>query len=209
MMIKHSLKRRFYFFAMNSNKNVGLNRREAAMHSMLRGALLQVGSLTSVGCLLSCNAVIGLNKLSIESAVGSDAAVINNVGCTTNAECTQQATLAAANNPANADAGLAGKVPAICLEGNCVTLTSEDCTAVTGDYENDKAIVIGSLFAIQGTTATQNIPRLQSAQLAIEEVNAAGGIPTGTAGSSRPLVMVSCNTSVDLVRAATHLTSDV
>jgi len=179
------------------------------MHSMLRGALLQVGSLTSVGCLLSCNAVIGLNKLSIESAVGSDAAVINNVGCTTNAECTQQATLAAANNPANADAGLAGKVPAICLEGNCVTLTSEDCTAVTGDYENDKAIVIGSLFAIQGTTATQNIPRLQSAQLAIEEVNAAGGIPTGTAGSSRPLVMVSCNTSVDLVRAATHLTSDV
>ncbi len=179
------------------------------MHSILRGALLQVGGLASVGCLLSCNSVLGLNKLSIESAVGSDAAVITPVGCTTNAECTTHATLVAANDPANADAGSVGKVPAICLEGSCVTLTSQDCTTVTGDYENDMAIVIGSLFATQGTTATQNIPRQQSATLAIEEINAAGGIPTTTAGTARPLVMVSCNTSVDLTRAANHLVNDV
>ncbi len=182
------------------------------MHGMLRGALIQVGSLASIGCLLGCNSVLGLNKLSIESAVGSDAAVVNSVACTTNAECTEQATLAAANDPANADAGSgSSKVPAICLqsEGHCVTLTSDDCTTVTGDYEDDKSIIIGSLFATQGTTATQNIPRQQSAMLAIEEVNAAGGIPASTVGSAPPLVMVSCNTSVDLVRAATHLVSDI
>jgi ABC-type branched-subunit amino acid transport system substrate-binding protein len=182
------------------------------MRSMLRGALVQVGGLASVGCLLSCNTVLGLNKLSISSAVGSDAAVVTSVGCTTNVECTEQATLAAANDPANADAGSGStKVPAICLQpdGHCVTLTSEDCTTVTGDYENDKAIVIGSLFATIGTTATQNVPRQQSAMLAIEEINAAGGIPTSTAGSARPLVMVSCNTSVDLSRAANHLVNDI
>jgi branched-chain amino acid transport system substrate-binding protein len=181
------------------------------MHSMLRGALLQAGSLASVGCLLSCNAVIGLNKLSIESAVVPDAAVPV-IGCTTNAECTELATAAAANDPANADAGsVATKVPAICLQpdGHCVTLTSQDCTTVTGKYEDDRSIVIGSLFAVQGATAAQNIPRQQSAMLAVEEVNAAGGIPSTTVGSSRPLVMVSCNTSGNIIRAATHLVSDI
>ena len=177
-------------------------------HLQIR-TLRRASSLFVIGGVVGCNAVIGLNKMSIDTAVGNDAAVVNPVGCTTNAECTELAT--AAGDP-NADAGAgSSKVPAICLqpEGHCVMLTSEDCRTVTGDYENDRAIVVGSLFAVQGTTATQNIPRQQSAMLAVEEVNAAGGIPTNTAGSSRPMVMVSCDTSVNLVRAANHLVHDV
>jgi len=49
----------------------------------------------------------------------------------------------------------------------------------------------------------------RSATLAVEEVNKSGGIPSSTAGISRPLVMVSCNTTGDLVRASTHLVSDL
>ncbi len=146
-------------------------------------------------------------------SISSDASS-NVVGCATNAECTEQATLAATNDPANSnnDAGAGTTtVPAVCMqpEGRCVTLTSEDCSTVTGDYQNDKSIVIGSLFATQGSTAAQNIPRQQSAVMAVEEINLLGGIPTNVAGISRPLVMVSCNASVNAIRAATHLVSDV
>ena len=102
-------------------------------------------------------------------------------------------------------------VPAICQPstGKCVNLLSEDCGVVTGEYADDQAIVIGSLFQTLGTTATQNIPRQQSAMLAIEEINAAGGIPSTKAGEARPLVMVSCNASTDLVRAANHLVTNL
>jgi branched-chain amino acid transport system substrate-binding protein len=128
--------------------------------------------------------------------------------CETNLECTEAATLAAVGG---ADASANSTVPAVCLqaEHRCVTLLSDDCKTVTGDYTDDRAIIIGSLFATQGTTAAQNIPRQQSATLAVEEINAAGGIPSSTAGISRPLVMVSCDVSTELVRAATHLVSDV
>lgn len=174
---------------------------------------LRVGGLALLGGLLGCSVVTGLDKLSIENASSSGSGGSGSVtGCTTNAECTEQATQAAAADAAvsNADAG-ADKVPAICIQstGQCVTLVSEDCSTVTGDYENDKAIVIGSLFATQGATAAQNIPRQQSATLAVEEINNAGGIPTSVAGVYAPLVMVSCNTSVNAIRAATHLASEI
>ena len=75
------------------------------MPRMLQPALLRAMGFATVGSLFGCNTVIGLNKLSIETAVGSDAtssdASLNNAGCTTNAECTEQATAAAANDPAN------------------------------------------------------------------------------------------------------------
>jgi branched-chain amino acid transport system substrate-binding protein len=150
--------------------------------------------------------VIGLNKLST-----GDEKPTTEPGCTTNLECTEQATAAAAAIGADAAIDDKGTVPAVCLqsEHRCVNLLSEDCKTITGDYANDRAIVIGSLFAVQGTTATQNIPRQQSATLAVEEINSIGGIPSSEAGNAHPLVMVSCDTSVDLVRAATHLATDL
>jgi ABC-type branched-subunit amino acid transport system substrate-binding protein len=61
-----------------------------------------------------------------------------------------------------------------------------------------------------GTTAPTNIPRQQSAELAIEQINAAGGVPSGsTSANPRPLVMVSCDESTNLVRAAGHLVNDL
>lgn len=155
---------------------------------------------------LGCSTVIGLDKLSAAADELVDGG--GQPACTTNAECTDRATQAA--KAASSD-GSAGVVPAVCLQsqGHCATLTSDDCKTVTGDYLNDRAILVGSLFTIQGTTATQNVPRQQSATLAVEEINAAGGIPSSTAGQARPLVMVSCDTSADLVRAATHLVSDL
>jgi len=163
-------------------------------------------SIVALTSLIGCNTVIGLDKFSIDTAVGTDSGP---GGCTTNAECIEHFTaLASANSQ---DGGTATEVPAVCVkpEGQCVQLTSDDCWTVTGDYESDSAIVIGSLFAIQGTTSTQNIPRQQSAMLAIEEINRVGGIPTGTAGSARPLVMVSCDTTVNLERAARHLVDEL
>ena len=162
----------------------------------------------ALASLLGCNSVIGLNKLSVSETakvqVNSDASAPE---CTSNQDCTDQLTAAYTGDGGTTD----GKIPGVCLkpDGKCVQLTSEDCTTITGDYLNDTAIIVGSLFATQGTTATQNIPRQQSATLAVEEVNTNGGIPTGVAGSSRQLVMVSCNTTGGLVRAATHLVQDV
>ena len=156
-----------------------------------------------------CSVVIGLDKLSMQNTASntSDSATPAS-GCKTNAECTDQATADAAGTDAGA---VDGKVPAICLKdvGHCAPLLSTDCATVTGDYLNDRAVVIGSLFAIHGTTATQNIPRQQSATLAVEEINAAGGLPSTTIGVGLPLVMVSCDTTGSLVRAATHLVSDI
>jgi len=136
------------------------------------------------------------------------------LGCTSNADCTKLATAAAISGSAGATSTTSTSpnvVPAVCLPatGKCVPLLSEDCNLVTGDYSNDRSIVIGSLFQTVGTTATQNLPRQQSAVLAIEEVNASGGVPSSKAGVGRPLVMVSCNASTDLVRAANHLVQDL
>ena len=147
--------------------------------------------------------------------------------CTTNQECVDRLSAAATSAGAGGGAGKGGsagmagsggaapggKVAAVCVKkptAHCAALLSEDCTGITGDYLNDQAIVLGSLFSIKGTTAPTNIPRQQSAALAIEQINTAGGVPAGsTSANGRPLVLVSCDESTNLVRAATHLVSDL
>jgi len=167
---------------------------------------------------MGCNALIGLNDLSIatDGGTGPDAGGSTGAGggmpdCQTNAECTQRATMAATAR-GDTEAGIAGMVPAICVqpEGRCVELLSPDCASITGDYLNDKAIVLGTLFSTKGAQAATNIPRQQSATLAVEEINAVGGIPASpTSGATRPLVVVSCDESTDLSRAATHLVTEL
>ena len=95
---------------------------------------------------------------------------------------------------------------------HCVKLLSEDCEGITGDYSNNQAIFLGSLFSTKGSTSntSTNLPRQQSAALAIEQINAAGGVPDGsTSAHPRPLVMISCDESTNLVRAAKHLVDDL
>jgi ABC-type branched-subunit amino acid transport system substrate-binding protein len=132
--------------------------------------------------------------------------------CSTNQECTDAATQAAAETGAGGEANIDGVVPAVCImpEGRCETLLSEDCDAITGDYLNDRAILIGSLFSTKGPQAATNIPRQQAAALAVEQINDVGGVPAGeTSADARPLVLVSCDETTNLVRAAEHLVKDL
>jgi branched-chain amino acid transport system substrate-binding protein len=94
----------------------------------------------------------------------------------------------------------------------CVRLLSPDCTAVHGDYENDRAIFVGTLFK-QGATAGDvgaSPDALSAIHLAFDELrNTHGGLPDPAGATSRPLVTVECNQTQDPVRATTHLADDV
>ncbi|MFO7181305.1 MAG: ABC transporter substrate-binding protein [Pseudomonadota bacterium] len=147
---------------------------------------------------IACNSIVGLDDFSIQE-VSKDPNVVGE--CTTNQECVDRAT---------ARAGRGEEVPAVCVkpEGRCVELLTEDCGIVTGDYKNDNSIVLGSLFSITGAQSATNIPRQQSAMLAIEEINKVGGVP-GPGGTPRELVLVSCDEGLDLMRVANHLVKDL
>jgi ABC-type branched-subunit amino acid transport system substrate-binding protein len=125
--------------------------------------------------------------------------------CTTNRECTEKA---AAELGAGGEGNDAAASVCIKAEGRCQPLLSEDCDGVTGDYLNDRAILLGSLFSTKGTQAATNVPRQQAAALAIEQINAVGGVPSNE-DEPRPLVMVHCDESTNLVRAAQHLVKDL
>jgi ABC-type branched-subunit amino acid transport system substrate-binding protein len=126
--------------------------------------------------------------------------------CQTNQECTDKAAAMGVGGEASDNAASVCRMP----EGKCVKLLSEDCDHITGDYLNDRAIIVGSLFSTKGAQAATNIPRQQAAALGIEQINAVGGVPAGeTSADARPLVMVSCDESTNLVRAAEHLVKDL
>ncbi|HTU59042.1 MAG TPA: hypothetical protein VMF89_11425, partial [Polyangiales bacterium] len=96
----------------------------------------------------------------------------------------------------------------VCVQAShtCVPVKSEDCATVTGDYRNDDAIIIGAMYAFSGAQAGTSTARHNAALLAIQEIASAGGIPRGdSSASARPLAMVSCDASVDVVRAGEHL----
>ncbi len=128
--------------------------------------------------------------------------------CKTNAECTGRLSADGTNRPA------------ICVReptAHCVQLTSEDCSVVTGDYLDDRALVIASLLSTTGVQAATNLPRQQAAILAVEQLNAArascSSSPTAasTAANSAlsPVVMVSCDEAANLPRVASHLVTDL
>lgn len=111
--------------------------------------------------------------------------------CTTNAACTE-------------DIG----APAICRNGDCVELTSEDCTQVIGDFENDNAVVYGIFTPLTGPSKLAGTTQTVFHEMAIDEINEVG-LPGGTAGVRRPLVGVNCDIFENPVRAATHLVEDL
>ncbi|RYZ06179.1 MAG: amino acid ABC transporter substrate-binding protein [Myxococcales bacterium] len=126
--------------------------------------------------------------------------------CSSNQDCTDKA--AAEVMGAGGDASALAASVCIKPEGRCQKLLSEDCSSFTGDYLNDRAILLGSLFSIKGTQAATNVPRQQAAALAIEQINAVGGVPSNE-DEPRPLVMVHCDESTNLVRAAEHLVKEL
>jgi ABC-type branched-subunit amino acid transport system substrate-binding protein len=123
--------------------------------------------------------------------------------CTTNAECT---ALLSVTTP----------TPAVCVQeplGHCEALLSEDCKTVTGDYMDDRSILIASLLSTTGAQMLTNLPREQTVIMAVEEINAlnaSGGIlQSETPGDTRKLVALSCDEAANLPRVGTHLITDL
>jgi ABC-type branched-subunit amino acid transport system substrate-binding protein len=154
--------------------------------------LLWIGLSTGT---LGCNAISGIDDFKLASEVKPVA-----VGCKTQRDCSDAA----------AKAGSSAYPATFCLQPaqRCVSLTSANCSTVTGPVAADDAVLLGSLFSISGAQATVNEARQKSAVLAVEEINAAGGLPLhGAAG--QPLLLVSCDESTDLMRAGKHLVNDL
>lgn len=91
----------------------------------------------------------------------------------------------------------------------CVSLLNEDCVLVEGNYQDENAVFIGSVFPLAGANADTGLSSQNGARLAISEIQGnAGGLPAVGGGSRRPLVLVSCNDDSDAdrtVRAASYL----
>ena len=173
-------------------------------------SLIRVGSTLSglfmAVALGACSSLLGIDEYSVWSDAGDSGGLPVTQRCTTNRQCSERLAAQTGEDASG------GGTPALCVPstGQCVGLLSEDCHRVTGDYTDDRAIVIGSLFSLSGPQANTNLARQQSAALAIEEINAVGGIPVGaTSADSRPLVLVSCDESVELLRAGRHLIEEL
>lgn len=151
------------------------------------------GLLAIAAC--ACNSLTGLDDFTVEGkTAGPD--------CTTNKQCSDRATTANGS-----------PVAAVCVqpEGKCVELLSEDCDTITGDPLDGDPIILGTLFttAMTNLQRATNLQRQQSAQLAVEEINKIGGVPAAAAGQNRKLVLLSCDESVNLERAARHLVDEL
>jgi ABC-type branched-subunit amino acid transport system substrate-binding protein len=171
--------------------------RPRASRSPLHCFWLAVGLLAG-----GCSNILGLDAYTVDAHADGG----THVECTSNQQCTSAAS------SSDADTGATRIVPSICRKstGQCIPLTSQDCTTVEGNYVDDNALVVGSLFSTSGSQASTNLPRQRSASLAIDEINRAGGIPVGnTSTGGRPLVLVSCDESVNLMRAGSHLVDDL
>jgi ABC-type branched-subunit amino acid transport system substrate-binding protein len=105
------------------------------------------------------------------------------------------------------DCAARGEGIACTRDGRCVPLANEHCAPVVGTLGTD-AIVLGTLFSLTGAQAQTNLPRAQSAALAIEEINSVGGVP-GKGSTKRPLVLVQCDEVADLDSAANHLINEL
>ncbi|MEJ7598157.1 MAG: hypothetical protein WKG01_09635 [Kofleriaceae bacterium] len=122
--------------------------------------------------------------------------------CSTHQECTDRLSAGGELNPARCiDSG----TPA----ARCEALRSVDCSPITGDYLDDRSILIASLLSTSGAQGATNVSRQQAAILAVEQINAsnaAGGVlQSPEPGDVRKLVMLSCDETVDPLRAARHI----
>ena len=128
-----------------------------------------------------------LNSVCVGPGVGGS--------CTTNAECTTRN----------------GGQPAICRKDNqtCEALLSPECVKIYGDPSNDDAIVLGGLFTLSGVNTSSGTARMQSIELAMDDFKqAVVGLPGGSGGKPRPLVLVECDDASDntqATNAANHL----
>jgi ABC-type branched-subunit amino acid transport system substrate-binding protein len=154
-------------------------------------------ALALVAALLGgCDRALGIHEFSLQAQ--ADQPLTGALACTTHSECSQLP----------ADGGTMFQND-FCHAGRCVSLRSEDCETITGPAADSRAVLIGSLFATSGAQRQTNLARQRSAVLAVEQINAAGGVRTSLVGFARPLALVSCDTVGNLTRASRHLIDDL
>jgi ABC-type branched-subunit amino acid transport system substrate-binding protein len=74
--------------------------------------------------------------------------------------------------------------------GRCVQATTPQCTQVFGPIDRDNTLILGSILPTVGDFAGIGAPIERAVQLAVEEINDAGGLPGG-----RRLVVIGCDSS--------------
>ena len=164
-------------------------------------------------CLVpACDQLLGLDDYHVQAtqpvsgsnamAQVPDAAATTAPGCMKHQDCMTFASQLA--EPSARDASVCVK-----STGTCVKLLSDACQKVTGDYRDDQAIFLGTLFSTSGAQGSVNRAREQSVILAVDEINQLGGIPSAApATEARRLVLVSCD-EADLRGAGRHLVNDL
>ena len=131
----------------------------------------------------ACDVLLELDRFTLQS----DAQVP--LTCTSDAVC--------------ADAG----EPSLCSLklGQCVPVLSEGCVDLTGEYNKPDTLRLGAMLTLHGPQQAINRERQRGLQLAVEQINAAGGVQDARKGAAHPLALVTCDTGADPLRAARHL----
>lgn len=106
----------------------------------------------------------------------------------------------------NADCASLGAYTCRKATGQCVALTDDRCTTVHGDYQNDEALLVGSILPTTGASSASGLPVEHAITLALDELASAGG------PARRPIALLGCSDNDDgdaAVAAARHLVDDV
>ncbi len=109
----------------------------------------------------------------------------------------------------------AGAADADTFVRQCVQVTSPDCRQTASSSPDgkipDDAILLGALMPFDGPQANNTPARLNSAILAMKQINApgVGGIPGPDGSARRSLALVACDETTDLPRAARHLAEEL
>jgi ABC-type branched-subunit amino acid transport system substrate-binding protein len=80
----------------------------------------------------------------------------------------------------------------VCVSGGCVSLANASCPRVFGDATDDHAVILGTILGT-GASALERAALLAASEL----------------GAVRPLVVVSCDESADVLSPARHLVDDL
>jgi branched-chain amino acid transport system substrate-binding protein len=93
----------------------------------------------------------------------------------------------------------------------CVSLLSDSCTRVFGDFTDENAIVMGYMGPFDGPfkfIGDDQIPILEMFESEIDTF-AQGGLPGGPNGARRPIVIVACDESQAAEESVNHLVDDI
>jgi ABC-type branched-subunit amino acid transport system substrate-binding protein len=92
-------------------------------------------------------------------------------------------------------------------DGGVRPVRGEVCGVLAGPERDERAIRIGALAATSGPQAAANLARQASAMLAVDAINAAGGVPID--GTAHPLVLIGCDARGNLLGAGKQLVSEL